>query len=198
MDTLGSCDPYCTLTFQNQTKTTSTKMRNYNPHWEETFLFRIPDVRAAVGELHIHVLDWDMVGAHDRVGSAIISEDVMAQIARGTLGWRGEGWFDVFDDKDQGVVGHDKQSCYLILRIHVTSAAAPLAPPPAAPEAAGARRVALTVLRVSHLPKVRGARGRGGAADGGGGATSTRGGEKGEEEEEEEEGEEERDEAADD
>ncbi|XP_016454561.1 synaptotagmin-3 isoform X1 [Nicotiana tabacum] len=73
MDLLGLSDPYVKLSLSGDSlpsRKTSIKKKNLNPEWNESFKLTVKDPQSQI--LHLDVIDWDKVGAHDRLGSQLL------------------------------------------------------------------------------------------------------------------------------
>ncbi|KAK1370461.1 hypothetical protein POM88_036553 [Heracleum sosnowskyi] len=73
MDLLSTSDPYVKLSLSGErlpAKTTSIKMNNLNPEWNEEFKLTVKDPQSQV--LQIHVYDWEKVGRPDKLGMQLI------------------------------------------------------------------------------------------------------------------------------
>ncbi|CAN0909224.1 SYT3 [Linum grandiflorum] len=72
-DIVGTSDPYVKLSLSGDklsAKKTTIKKQNLNPVWNENFRLVVKDPGSQV--LHLHVLDWDKVGAHDTLGMQVV------------------------------------------------------------------------------------------------------------------------------
>ncbi|CAN0825508.1 SYT3 [Linum grandiflorum] len=72
-DIIGTSDPYVKLSLSGENlpaKKTTIKKHNLNPIWNEQFRLIVKDPGSQL--LHIHVIDWDKVGAHDTLGMQVV------------------------------------------------------------------------------------------------------------------------------
>ncbi|MED6127490.1 Synaptotagmin-3 [Stylosanthes scabra] len=73
MDLLGTSDPYVKLNLTGDklpAKKTTVKRKNLNPVWNEKFKLVVKDPQSQV--LQLQVIDWDKVGAHDKLGMQLV------------------------------------------------------------------------------------------------------------------------------
>mmetsp|Transcript_76680 Transcript_76680/g.206635 ORF Transcript_76680/g.206635 Transcript_76680/m.206635 type:complete len:836 (-) Transcript_76680:243-2750(-) len=142
MDTLGTVDPYCKIKYGSIAHQTSTKMRNYNPDWNEAFTFEVDDVsHPPKGPLQIEVMDYDTLSAHDLIGVIEISESRINNVLCAPIGWEETKDRKIMDSKKKAVVGQDKQESIVTVKFKV------LEPNPKQLEAWNAKQKAQTVSK---------------------------------------------------
>ncbi len=64
----GFSDPYCVLISGNTKTKTQTIKKTLNPEWNETVVLRVKKAT----EINVVVMDWDLIGANDVCGSAVL------------------------------------------------------------------------------------------------------------------------------
>ncbi|KAH1098843.1 hypothetical protein J1N35_015764 [Gossypium stocksii] len=72
-DFLGASDPYVKLKLTEDkltSKKTTVKHKNLNPEWNEEFDMIVKDPQTQA--LELHVIDWEQVGKHDKMGMNVI------------------------------------------------------------------------------------------------------------------------------
>ncbi|XP_017634117.1 synaptotagmin-1-like [Gossypium arboreum] len=72
-DFLGASDPYVKLKLTEDklnSKKTTVKHKNLNPEWNEEFDMIVKDPQTQA--LELHVIDWEQVGKHDKMGMNVV------------------------------------------------------------------------------------------------------------------------------
>ena len=102
---LGSCDPFVTLTFQNQKEKTQLRRGTVKPAWNEEFMFKVTEPE---GILQIEVFDQTMVGSQT-IGKLNISlNDLRDQEKKAA-------WFNINLDNTPGNQGSIRLKLQCIL-----------------------------------------------------------------------------------
>jgi hypothetical protein len=154
MDSIGTIDAYCDLSFAGAEYKTGTRKNTYSPDWDEKFVFDVAEVQAKPGPLQIVVMDWDMVGKDDKVGGIEVSEEWLWDVMRGRIGWEEEKERQVTGEDKKAVVGHDKQAAVVTVKLRLLEAEQAESAVEFDAEATGPRRLEVTVVRGRHLPKM--------------------------------------------
>ena len=119
MDTIGTVDAFCDVSFAGSEYKTGTKKNTYSPDWGEKFVFDVADVGVKPGPMRILVMDWDMVGENDRVGEIEVSEEWLWRVMRGRIGWQEEKDRVVKGEDKKPVKGHDKQAAVVTVKLEL-------------------------------------------------------------------------------
>eukprot|EP00475_Leptophrys_vorax_P036162 TRINITY_DN605_c0_g1_i1.p1 TRINITY_DN605_c0_g1~~TRINITY_DN605_c0_g1_i1.p1 ORF type:complete len:128 (+),score=40.99 TRINITY_DN605_c0_g1_i1:213-596(+) len=92
-DMTGKSDPYVEITNGFQTVKTQVMYENLNPFWDEQLQMNAQSLKTS---LKLRVLDHDMVGSPDLLGTAEISLEELATVPA-------ESWLDrkLFIDKEK-------------------------------------------------------------------------------------------------
>ncbi|XP_036370669.1 rasGAP-activating-like protein 1 isoform X3 [Octopus sinensis] len=72
-DMFGSSDPFVTVSFLEQSKTTSTQKKTRFPSWYETFEFNMPLSCPPKTVIEVKLWDWDRVSSNDFLGEVNIN-----------------------------------------------------------------------------------------------------------------------------
>lgn len=72
-DMFGSSDPFVTVAFLDQTKTTSTQKKTRFPSWYETLEFNMPMSCPPKTMIEVKLWDWDRVSSNDFLGEVNIN-----------------------------------------------------------------------------------------------------------------------------
>ena len=151
MDTIGSIDPYCEVEFGGTMYKTSVKKNTYSPTWDEALMFDVEDVTVDPGPLRITLMDWDRVGASEKVGMVVIPAPKMYDVVRGWIEWTEERLRAVRDG-GKPVVGQDKECPVYASHARVEQTHVVAGHVWFVPNHKCARRVETAILYVAHRP----------------------------------------------
>jgi hypothetical protein len=75
-DVIGSVDAFCQIVCAGTMRETAVRKREYNPNWNQTFVFKVPNDK---NELVILVLDWGIL-SNCIIGSVQISGEMLESV----------------------------------------------------------------------------------------------------------------------
>jgi hypothetical protein len=108
MDTLGKCDSYVIVRCGDQEQRTKKKKNNLDPDFKETFEFKVTD---SLQSLIVNVMDWEMSGRDEEVGSNQIQ---VGNLMAGTVAHQ----LTIRGSKDNNVViGKDKEETTVLFSV---------------------------------------------------------------------------------
>ena len=108
MDTLGKCDSYVIVRCGDQEQRTEKKKNNLDPEFKQTFEFNVTD---ALQSLIVKVMDWEMSGNDEEVGSNQIQ---VGNLMAGTVAHQ----LSIWGSKDNNVViGKDKEETTILFSV---------------------------------------------------------------------------------
>ena len=96
---------------------TRIKKSDYNPVWDDVFLFSVSEAEADPGPLVVRLWDWDRAGSNEQIGTFTVDAARMWDICRTSIGWEELREWEVLDDRFRPVVGHDKQKTVVEMKI---------------------------------------------------------------------------------
>jgi Ca2+-dependent lipid-binding protein len=155
MDMIGTIDPYAVISFEGMELRSKTVKNTYSPQWEEAFHCNIGDVhKGCSDDLRVTLMDWDAASKDDEVGSFTIPASRMSEIVRATIGSDATDTFNLYLGGKK-VVGQDKLPSEVTLSMCMEEVPKAFAMLQSDSEAAGQRRIKVTLVSAKHLPKVR-------------------------------------------
>jgi hypothetical protein len=108
MDTLGKCNIYVIVRCGDQEQRTEKKKNNLDPDFKQTFEFNVTD---ALQSLIVKVMDWEMSGNDEEVGSNQIQ---VGNLMAGTVAHQ----LSIWGSKNNNVViGKDKEETTVLFSV---------------------------------------------------------------------------------
>jgi Ca2+-dependent lipid-binding protein len=115
MDKFGKADPFCEIRFGGDERKTAVRKNTYSPDWNEAFVFSMDDVSKRPSSLSISVLDSDRLDRLALIGKVEISADEVWSALRTYDQPVEKEW--PLTDADKFVIGHDKQTACITVRL---------------------------------------------------------------------------------